>query len=232
MRDDRRWHRPHSDLWTYHVPLRLLGTDAGRRGTVVRDASGGWTFVGPVPLTADAHGELAAVGRVNTLVVPTAFHNRFVPEACEAFPAARVLVARGAKRERLPAERTRALEAGTVGGTLGALPVPGMRLGHEVVFVHGSSGTLVVADLFMHFPTPGNGPWTRLFRRLFGWTPGLRVPTLMRRALGDREAVCALLEGLRGRGLRRIVVAHGEPYEDGDIDDIDDALGRLADSLR
>ena len=39
MHDDRRWHRPHADLWTYRVPLSVLGTDAGRRGVAVDDAA-------------------------------------------------------------------------------------------------------------------------------------------------------------------------------------------------
>lgn len=220
------WQRPHPDLWTYRVPLRTFGADTGRRGVAVRYAERRWAFIGPVPLTPDARAELDERGSVDTLIVPTAFHNTFVPEACEDHPEALVYAARDAKTQRLPADRLRRLPADLpdeLRDVILPFPIKGMRAGHEVVFLHRPSATLVLADLCMHYPTPADGLWTRAFRRAFGWTPGVRVPGLIRLLLKDRAAVRATLEEIRALGVERIVMSHGEPIET----NADRALGEM-----
>lgn len=216
MRDLGRWHRLHPDLWTTSVELSVLGAEAGRRGVAVRYAPGRWAFVGPVPLDPALRAELDAEGAVVALVQATAFHNSFVAEACEAFPGARVFTARGAKKDRLPAERLGHLPGDLpreLTAALTPIPVEGMRAGHEVAFVHATSRTLIVADLLMHFPDRAPTFWTGLFRRTFGWAPGPRMPKLMRWMLKDRTAVAASLDRMLEHPIERIVVSHGETIE-------------------
>jgi hypothetical protein len=231
MPDDRRWYRPHPDLWTYRVPMRILGMDAGRRGCVARYADDRWAFIGPVPLDDGARRELDEAGRVDVLIVPTAFHNAFVPEACAAFPEADVYLARSAKTVGLPAERIRSLPdelPHDVKKGLRTFPFEGMRTAHEVAFVHRASASLIVADLCMHYPGPAANAWTRILRKLFGWTPGCRIPTLMKVALRDRDAARTTLESIRRMTPRRILMSHGVPVEE----DVDAVLGDLNRQLR
>lgn len=225
MSDDLRWYRAHPDLWTYRVPLRVFGVEAGRRGTVVRYADERWAFVGPVPLDDASRAELDEAGVVDTLIVPTAFHNKFVPEACRAFSESTVYLARGARTEDLPEDRTRSIEdlPAELREALEPVPFGGMRAGHEVAFVHRASGTLIVADLCMHYPEPARGLWSRGFMRLSGWTPGVRMPGLMKMMMRDRNATRETLETLIGRDLTRIVMAHGETVEQ----DVSAALERM-----
>lgn len=222
------WHRHHPDLWSYRAPLRLFGTDAGRHGFAVRYAEGRWAFIGPVPLDDGARRELDERGTVDSLIVATAFHNTFVAEACADFPQALVYTARGVKKQQLPTARLRKLPGDLPAELRQALlpfPIEGMRAGHEVAFLHRASETLVLADLCMHYPTPAAGLWTRLFRRISGWTPGVRVPFLMRLMLKDRAAAIAALTAIGSHRLQRILMAHGEPIEQ-------DANGALREMIR
>jgi len=198
--------------------MTVLGADAGRRGVAVRYASRRWAFVGPVPLAASLRAELDAEGAVDVLIQQTAFHNTFVPEACDAFPEARAYTARGARKASLPADRLGKLPGdlpAEVSSALLPIPIEGMRAGFEVDFVHPASRTLIVADLLMHFPDRAPSFWTGLFRRTFGWAPGARMPTLFRWMLKDRPAVAASLDRILEHPIERIVVSHGEPIESG-----------------
>ncbi len=226
MRDDRQWHRAHPDLWTYRVPLKLFGSDIGRRGTVVRYADRRWAFVGPVPLDPEAHRSLAEAGRVDALIVVTAFHNAFVEDACAAFPEARVYAARGAKTKRLPQERLRSL--GELPDDLTGVLVPyplKYRMGNEVLFFHRASGSLIAGDFCVHFPDDPPDRRERLLRRLLGWVPGPRMPTLLKLLL-DRRAASKTFESIVEQRPRRIVVAHGESVEERDIEPAIEALRR------
>ena len=83
LADHRRWHRIDENLWTYSVDLKLLGANLGRRMAAVRRSDGAFTLIGPVPLTDIAKAEL---GPVDSIVLPSAFHNRYVAGAAKRFP--------------------------------------------------------------------------------------------------------------------------------------------------
>lgn len=183
---------------------------------VARYAPERWAFVGPVPLDEEARSELDRAGRVDALIVTTAFHNAFVPKACEEFPEATVYLTRGVKEKLLPAGRLRRLPSklpDVIRDALVPFPIEGMRAAHEVVLFHRSSRSVIVADLCMHYPERAGSAWTAIFRRLSGWTPGPRVPNLIKFTLRDRASARSVLEAIRQREPRRILMAHGAPIE-------------------
>lgn len=217
--DRDRWHHRHDALRTYDVDLRILGAHIGRRATAVRGEDGDWTLIGPVPLDDAAARELAgAGGAVRRLVVQTAMHNTFVPEAHDAWPEATLWLARGAKRDRLDAARVRPLAEWTAEGTgLAAFPLDGMPRVNEVALHHAASRSLILADWMMHFPEALRSTlplWTRLFLRASGWVPGPRVSRLYRAMIRDRAAFARSVEPLLRLEIERILPAHGVPVED------------------
>ncbi len=218
MHDTLRWHRLTEDLWTYHVELDVLGAEAGRRGVVVRYAPDRWAFIGPVPLDLEAKKELAAAGVVDVLIQQTSFHNSFVPEACDEYPDALVYTARGSRRERLPKDRKRFLpddlpEEFTT--ALQPIQLRKMRAGHETVFFHHASRTLLIADLMMNHTERASSLWSSCARRIFGWGPGARMPRLYRTILKDKPTTIADIDRMLEFPIERIVMSHGSTIESG-----------------
>ena len=223
MNDNRQWHRPHTDLWNYRVPLGLLGLDIGRSGVVARYSENRWAFIGPVPLDPASRRAIDDAGRVDALIVQTAFHNAFVPEACDEFPDALVYLAKGAKTEDLPDDRIRRLDELPEAVTRSLIPFPlRYRIANEVLFFHAVSATLIVGDFCVHFPDDPPSLRARTLRRLLGWVPGPRMPTLLKLLLHRRSAL-STFEHVCEQRPQRIVMSHGEPIEN----DIDTALQAL-----
>lgn len=216
VRDHGRWDRLHDDLWTYHVDLATAGLPLGRRMAAVR-ADRRFMLIGPLVPDDEALSELDGAGAVAALVVPSAFHNRFVRRSAERWATARVLLSAGARRESLPEDRLESLPATTPApwtGTLSTIPLDGMPRVLESVFVHRPSGTLIVADLCFHL-TP-RYPWTtRALFRLAGAYPGVRMSRLFRGFIRDRDAFRASLDRVLDHEFDRIVVSHGETVDSG-----------------
>jgi hypothetical protein len=214
--DHGRWVRHHEDLWTTHVGLSALGTHFGRRATAVR-SDGRWLIVGPVVPDEAARRALDDAGTVETLVIASAVHNNFVPESVAAWPEARVLRTRGAKRAGIPPDRLDDLANGLpepFGANLHPIPLEGMPKINEVVFVHAPSRTLIVADLF--FGIDARYPaWTRTVARLLGAFPGPGTSRVFRAFVRDRAAFAGSLDRILEHDVRRLVTSHGAVFEDG-----------------
>ncbi|MFC5474593.1 DUF4336 domain-containing protein [Paraherbaspirillum soli] len=82
--------------------------------TVVRLKNGGLWIHSPVPLSAEIHSQLSALGQVQFVVAPNKTHHLFVSKYLAAFPQARLFGAPGllAKRPDLAGmhELTRTIE--------------------------------------------------------------------------------------------------------------------------
>ena len=99
--------------------------------------------------------------------------------------------------------------------TRGLVPFPlKYRVANEVLFFHPASATLIVGDFCVHFVDHPPSLRARALRRLLGWVPGPRMPTLLKLLL-HRRAALATLERVCERRPQRIVMAHGEPIESG-----------------
>ena len=183
----------------------------------VRHLGRSWTLFSPVPLDRDSRTELEAEGRVDALVVPTAFHNTFVPESAAAFPEATIHLAEGAKRQGLPPDRCRSLPdqlPPAWGEDLVSIPLDGMPRVNETAFVHPSSRTLLVSDLFFHIDD--RYPWsTRLVFRLAGARPGARASRMFRVLVRDRPAFLRSLDRILACDFDRVVMSHGVVVDDG-----------------
>jgi hypothetical protein len=207
---DRR-SRIHEDRWTYSVDLGLAMANPDRRMVAVRRDRSRWALISPVPLDAAARAELLEKGEVEALIVPTAFHNAFVPESCDAFPDAVSYLTRGAERVGVEKNRRRRLPGDLPPEWVEALdPVllDGMPRGNEVVFHHRSSRTLLVSDLCFEFDRRSPAG-TRFLFRLFGAYPGLRKSRLFRLMIRNREAFRCSFDSLLERHFDRVVMSHG-----------------------
>ncbi len=223
MSDLERWQRWHQDLWTYSIDFTMMRAHIGRRMTAVRGEDG-WTLIGPVPLSDGAVRELTAEAPVRRLVVQTAFHNTFVPEAHQDWPEAEIYLTEGAKKEGLAAERIRPLSSWPAArDELEAIPLEGMPRVNEVALYHKASGSLILADWMMHFPEGGSTFGTNLFLKLFRWVPGTRVSPLYRMMIKDKPAFRGAAERIAALKPERILPSHGEPLTGG----IEQALASL-----
>ena len=213
--DHGRWVKHHDDLWTTHVDLSAIGIHFGRRATAIR-SDGRWLIVGPEVPDDAGRAALEAAGPVDALVVGSAMHNTFVPESAAAWPRARILRTRGARRVGLPSDRIDPLDGipAPWDGTLHAIPIEGMPKVNEVAFVHAPSRTLIVADLFFGFDA--RFPFgTRAMARLVGAFPGPGTSRLFRMMVRDRGVFVRSLDRILEHEVDRLVPAHGAIFEHG-----------------
>ena len=230
VEDHRRWRKIHDDLWTYHDEVKVLGAQLGRRMVALRRAGRRWALLSPLPLDVVSRAELETEGTVEAIVVPTAFHNNGVPEACEAFPDALVYRTSGSRREGLPGDRCRKLPddlPGEWSADFETLPLLGMPRVNEFVFHHAASRTLVVSDLCFHLDERYPA-WTRLLFRIMGATPGVSVSRLFRAVIRDKPAFLESLDAVLERDFDRLVMSHGIPLETGGKRALHELRRRLA----
>lgn len=186
--------------------------------TLVRLAGGGLAVISPPAPDERTRRQIEALGRVEALIAPNAFHYLFVPEAVAVFASARLFVAPGL-RERVPglppgetlSEDAPAQWAGALDRIVYG-PVGGIC---EVAFLHRPTRTLVLTDLAFHLRRI-EGAWNRSLWRLLG-VPARFGPSRSARLflLRDRAAARSPLARIRAWPFERIVVAHGEPVLEG-----------------
>lgn len=214
--DHRRWRRIADDLWSFHAPLNLGLADIGRRMVAARRPGGGWMLLSPVPPGARGVRQLLDEAPVEALVVPTAFHNTFVPESAEQFPEARIYLTAGAKRPPGVESRIAPIEALAEHWHEVALPLPidGMPRANEVAFLHRDSRSLIVADLCFNFDS-GYGLGVKILMGLFRGYPGVRQSLLYRSLIRDRAAYRASVERILAHDFARVIPCHGRVLERG-----------------
>jgi hypothetical protein len=217
---ERELLRPIADgVWLVEAPLRFMGIPAGRRMTVVRLAEGDLWIHSPAPLTSGLRSALESAGQPRFVIAPTAVHgHRFMEQYRDAYPSVELHAAPTLDRRR----KDLSFDA-----ILGSSPDPRWAevldqtvfQGHlvpEVVFFHGSSRTLILADLLMNpMVRPEMAPGARLVWWLEdlhgepGMSRTMRVGTRNRR--GARRSVDRILEW----DFDRIVLGHGANVETG-----------------
>ncbi|RIL05368.1 MAG: methanol oxidase, glmU [Proteobacteria bacterium] len=204
--------RPWSDgIWFAEAPLRFYGIPFGTRMTVVRTSDGSLLLHSPIPLSARLRAQLDAIGRVRHVVAPNKLHHLFLAGALAAYPEARAYFAPGLveKRPELAGgEPLSDVAPAAWAGTFEPLVVCGSRVMQEVVFLHPSSRTLIVADLCEHFGA--HSPWpTRVVARLARMYGRPRMPPDWQLSFRDRAARRSSFERLLAWDFDRVILAHG-----------------------
>jgi hypothetical protein len=222
-----RWH---DSLWTVARPHRVFSVlELGTRCTLVRLPTGGLLVHSPVALDERLIDGVRQIGDVEVLVAPNRFHHLFVAEWQREFPEAGLWGAPGLaeKRDDLRFD-----------GELGDRPEPawaseldqcvihGAPALSEVVFHHGSSGTLLVADLLFNIHSP-RSRLTRLYLKLAGVLDRAGCSRLVRAAVKDRRKMRQSLERVLGWDFERVILAHGQVIETGGHDILRDAYAWL-----
>jgi hypothetical protein len=219
----------HDGLWVCRVPYRAMGLPLGRQIVVVRLPDGGLWIHSPVPVTAALRSELAALGSVRHVVAPNLWHDECLVEFQAEYPAALFHAAPGlAARKhdvRFGAELSDSPHVAWA-TVFDQHLVRGMPAMNEVVFFHGPSRSLIIADLAFNFgpgdagevPPPRWFAW--MMRAQGSWErfgPTLLEKLMMR----DRAAVRASIDRILGWDFQRVIVGHGLNVEG-------DARGRFA----
>lgn len=203
------------DVWIAARPARFLGIECGTRMTVVRLSAGGLFVHSPVPLDAETRRAVDALGEVRAVVAPSIFHHLSVGQWMAAYPRAVFAACPGLDWKRRDLAFT---------CVLGDQPHPewageleqvyfSARRENELDFFHAASGTLLCTDALLNLSTHPQRA-TRLIARLVGnHAPGLGwlEPLMIRdRALARRQ-----VDRMLAWGFHRIILAHGDPVEQG-----------------
>jgi hypothetical protein len=183
--------------------------------TIVRLPDGGLWLHSPIEITPALGAEIDSLGSVRHVVAPNKLHHLHLASARRAFPAAKLHTPPGlaSKRTDLAFDFELGSEAHPDWrGVLDQLVIEGSRMVQEVVFLHRSSRTLVVADLCEHF-----GPWSpRLVRGLarVAFMYGRPcMPPDWRLTFRDRIATRRSFSRLLAWDFERVILAHGALLE-------------------
>jgi hypothetical protein len=207
-------------VWALTRPLRALGFQLGTRMTVLR-CDDGLVVISAIDPSPDEKAAIDALGPVRAIVVPNRMHSLFFRKAKAAWPEAALYgpAAIRAKAKDLSWSEGRAPAADAVE----SLPFLGAPLLDEVALYHRPSGTLVVTDIVFHYrEVPGW--WTGAYLRAQNVVGRLGQTWVMRSAIGDKKAARHTADRLIELDPKRIVMAHGVPWEGDGRDALTDAF--------
>lgn len=198
--------------WGYGIPVTF---PFPTRMTVIRLGDGSLFVHSPVRAEDRLVGEVTALGPVAHLVAPNMIHHIFIGEWAERFPDARLWSAPGVRK------RSNVMFT----DELGDLPPPewstdidqriarGSRVMEEVVFFHGRSRTLILADLIENFePERLHGWFNHLMYRLIGvMAPHGHAPRDLRMTFaGHHDQLRPVVDWMIGCDPAQVVIAHGK----------------------
>lgn len=225
---------PHGELVQLAPGLHVVDGEWGplRRRMTVMEAGGALAVHSAMRLGAGEMARLDALGPVRWVLVPNRYHASDAAWYAERYPAARLLVPARA-RAALEKERVGPI-AGTheadwppeLAGSIERAALDGLRLLHEVVFLHRATRTLVLCDLA--FNLRGEDlPWAfRQAMRLNGAVDRFGPTRFFRAAvLRDRRALAASLRPVLAWDFDRVIVSHGRVLETGGQESMGAAFG-------
>lgn len=158
--------------------------------------------------------QLQQAGVVTDIVAPNLLHCAGIKLAAEVFPQAKVwgpLSAREKKPE-LPWTHFLGQDEWPFANELQHIALGGLPSFQESVFIHQSSKTLYVTDLFFNLRNV-SGLGARIILGLFGTYRRFALSKLFMGSVKDREAFTASLKKMLSQDFNRIVMAHGEVLE-------------------
>lgn len=197
---------------------RVLGVLAfGRRMTIARLPDGTLWLHSPIAPTADVRDTLASLGEVAHLIGPNTFHDAYLPEAQQQWPAALLHGAPGLARANRKLRVDRKLSDAppdSWGGRFQQHVMRGMPLLNETLFFHAATRTLIIADLAFNLGAE-RPAFTRWFLRLYGAYGRFAPSRAVKFVIKERAAFRKSLEAVLAWDFDRILVGHGQPVETG-----------------
>jgi len=200
------------DLWVLRYPLTILGAQFGRTTTVIRIGRE-LLIHSTAPFSAEDIAKLWKFGTPTWLVEATTYHDTYVAEALSTLPG--IAYYAPEVMSAVAASPTQPLSSPPAAwqGQVDVLALQGLSSGHEHVFFHRASHTLVVADVFFN-PSPEAPLRTRLiFRALSGLKPEPGMSKLFEGIIKDRAAFTESIMQMLAWDFDRIIVAHGNIIE-------------------
>ncbi len=205
-------------LGVVEAPLRLFGLHLGCRMTIIRIWNDQLLLVSPTPFSQDLANELAEWGRVSYIVAPNLFHHLYVGDYLRAYPEAKLYAFEELAKKRPDLGAFQPLTQADKAQWHNALEIFHFNCGgfREAVFYHVASQTLICTDLVMNFRR-GNGIVDTIFKIIYG-AYGKFGPTrvvryfLRQHAQESRQAI----DRIASLKIDRIIMAHGEVFEDAD----------------
>jgi len=194
-------------------PLRAFGIDFSRCVTLLRLADGRVVIHSSAPFTAEDVKAVRRFGVPSWLVEATLMHDTFARPVSAVFPDLPYLAPDGfAKLSGVPTQPLYPPPSDWA-SEIEVLKVEGLGKINEHALFHRVSGTLVLADLFSHFPPDSRG-WPRFFARHIMRLPRLSgISAFFRLMIRDRGAFALSMKKMLDWDFEQIVVGHGEPIQ-------------------
>jgi len=214
-----------NDLFFQDFSMPLIGTDLGRRVTVVRFGGGDLLIHSTAEFRPEDIAELEKLGKPRWIVEATEFHDTFAQSSREAFPKLGYYAPPSLAKEVGGVELGSDSSGMPWGSDLQSLRFEGAPKLGEHAFFHQPSRTLILADLV--FNLLNSTGWERLLVR---YVSGVKVMPGMSRLfkflIKDRKAFLASMNQMMEWDFDRIIVAHGEIIESGGREKLRGALER------
>ena len=187
-------------IWVVERPFRFFGAEFGNRMTVIRLANNKLLLHSPVSLDSQLKQEVDALGKVEYLLTPNAFHGLHIGQWSAAYPHALVFDARDD------------CTASHFFPVLDMKQIKGISKLKEVACYHDTSRTLILTDLCFNISTDVS-TWTKLFFSLNGAYDNFGPSRMMRSMIDDSECLRDTVEQILLWPFERIIVSHGKVIE-------------------
>jgi hypothetical protein len=198
-------------VWSLERHLRMPGGPIlPARTAIVRHDGDGLMLISPPPPHEETFAAIDALGAVQAVLAPNAFHYLYIAAALQRYPQAELCLAPGlqARVRGLPFGKD--ITASAIGSGCDYVVLDSGRGISEVVLFHRASRILFLTDCafnLVHIERVAE----RLFWRLFGVPPEFgpsRTARMM--LLSSREPARTALRSVLRWPFERIHVAHGE----------------------
>ncbi len=225
------WTQKHSSLWHADGEVRVFpAVWMPVRSTAVRLDSGDIWVHAPIDFEPQAVRSLQGLGEVKYLTAPSGFHHLYLERAQQHFPNAEIWAPPLVDVKQPTLQGARHLSASAPppwSDEIETLAIEGMPKVQEWVFFHRASQSLIVTDLVFNLKET-RGWMTPIFLTLFGTRGRFAQSRLFKSFIRHPEAYDASLSKLLQWPFQRVIMAHGEVVEGGDMRD---AMARVLGKL-
>ncbi len=197
------------NVWTDHEPMRFYGLPLGRRVTAIRTLSGEVVVFSPLRWSPAREAELAALGKVTLMVVPSRWHDRYFDGYIDRLPDCRFTGSAGVRANHGAWNLASSESCAKTLGEFEWCTLPGMPHVEETVFFHRPSRTLILADVLFNLGA-GDTATTRVLYRLAGIGPQPGPSRLEKFLIRDRRAFAEGWRRVLAWDVARVAVGHGQ----------------------